>query len=234
MLIALLMGGVLSPSLRAESVSGTVVIKKKLTRSRVTAAVPLYQRGTTVELTADLDEDPLAAERTRVVVYIEGHGPATPVVARMEQQNRRFAQETVVVPVGSKVTFPNLDPIFHNVFSLSKPKTFDLGNYPKGETRTVVFTQPGIVYVNCHLHTNMTGTIVVTPNDWYTKADKTGHFVLPDLPPGKYTVVAWHKTAGYFRKTIELAAGESPSLEFLIPVDVDGSRLVSKMESGKR
>jgi hypothetical protein len=54
------------------------------------------------------------------------------------------------------------------------------------------------------------------------------------LPPGKYTIVAWHKTAGYFRKTIELAAGENPSLEFLIPVDVDGSRLVSRMESGKR
>ena len=131
-------------------------------------------------------------------------------------------QETVVIPVGSKVSFPNLDPIFHNVFSLSKPKSFDLGNYPKGDTRTVTFTQPGVVYVNCHLHPNMTGTIVVTPNRWETKADRDGHFHIDDLPPGKYTVVAWHKSAGFFREQVE-AGG---TVEFVIPLAADGTPLV--------
>ena len=209
--------------LHAESITGTVVIHRKLTPRRVTAAVPLYQRGTTVALSADAaGEDPLAVERGRVVVYIEGPGPTgAPVVAKMEQQNRRFVQETVVIPAGSKVSFPNLDPIFHNVFSLSKLKSFDLGNYPKGETRTVAFQQPGIVYVNCHLHPNMTAAIVVTPNAWSTKADRDGHFTIDDVPPGKYTVVAWHKTAGFFRQQVE-AGG---SAQFLIPLEADGTLL---------
>jgi hypothetical protein len=87
--------------LRAESITGTVLIHRKLTPSRVTAAVPLYQRGTTVELAGDAETDPLVIERSRVVVYIEGPGPTgEPVVEKMEQQNRRFMQETVVVPVG--------------------------------------------------------------------------------------------------------------------------------------
>jgi plastocyanin len=207
----------------AGSITGTVVVHRRLTPARVTAAVPMYQRGTTVELGTDPETDPLAAERAKVVVYIEGPGPAgEPVTAKMEQQNRRFVQETVVVPVGSKVSFPNLDAIFHNVFSLSKPKSFDLGNYPKGETRTVTFSQPGIVYVNCHLHPNMTAAIVVTPNGWSARVDRDGHFTIDNVPPGKYTVVAWHKTAGFFRQQVE-AGG---SVEFLIPLAADGTPLV--------
>ena len=104
----------------------------------------------------------------------------------------------IVVPAGSTVSFPNLDPIFHNVFSLSKPKSFDLGNYPKDHTRTVTFPKPGIVIVGCHLHANMSAVIVVTPNRWSTTADAQGHFTLPAVPPGAYTVVAWHKSVGIF------------------------------------
>ena len=109
-----------------------------------------------------------------------------------------------MIQAGAKVSFPNLDPIFHNVFSLSGAKTFDLGNYPKGDTRMVIFPEPGIVYVNCHLHPNMTATIVVDAKQWNTKADRDGHFVLPDVPPGKYTVVAWHKAAGFFRQQVDV------------------------------
>ena len=214
--------------LTAESIGGTVVIHRKLTPARVTAAVPMYQRGPTVSVAADSD-DPLAIERTRVVIYIEGPGPqGEPVVSRMEQMNRRFTQETVVIPVGSKVMFPNMDPIFHNVFSLSRPRSFDLGNYPQGESRTVTFSTPGIVYVNCHLHPNMTAAVVVTPNQWNTKSDRDGHFTLADVPPGKYTVVAWHKTAGFFRQQVEVAAGAAPSVEFLIPLDADGTPLEAR------
>ena len=77
----------LSLPLAAESITGTVTIHRKLTPSRVTAAVPLYQRGTTVQLGGDAETDPLAIERSRVVVYIEGPGPAgEPVVEKMDQQ----------------------------------------------------------------------------------------------------------------------------------------------------
>jgi len=203
----------------AEDIEGRVVVTKKLTKKRVTASLPLYQRGTAVELTPDEPDDPLSLERERVVVYLEGRQAAPPITAILDQQNRRFAQDTVVIPAGSKVSFPNLDPIFHNVFSLSKPKSFDLGNYPKGQTRVVTFNEPGIVYVNCHLHPNMAATIVVTPNQWYAKADRDGRIALHNVPPGEYTAVAWHKAAGFLKKQIQVQAGQTSRLEFLVPLD---------------
>jgi hypothetical protein len=110
-----------------------------------------------------------------------------------------------------------MDPIFHNVFSLSRTKSFDLGNYSQGETRVVTFTEPGVVVVNCHLHPNMAAVVFVAPNRWNTKADRGGNFTLRDVPPGRYTVVAWHKAAGYFRKEIEVGSGRTANVEFLIP-----------------
>jgi plastocyanin len=222
----------------AERIEGTVVIKKKLTKRRVTAEVPMYQRGPAVELSADQQEDPMAFERSRVAVYLEGRlaqaaasitrSPPGGLTAKMEQANRRFSPETLVIQAGSKVSFPNNDPIFHNVFSLSGPKSFDLGNYSKGETRVVAFPEPGIVYVNCHLHPNMAATIVVAPNQWNTQADRDGRFALPDVPPGKYTIVAWHKAAGFFRETVTVVAGSDQHVEFLIPIDESGRAIESK------
>jgi plastocyanin len=225
----------LSASLTAESIEGTVVVKKKLTKRRVTASVPLYERGPAVELDSDKDADPLAFERSRVAIYLEGKFPSEPsateavakeaTIARMDQASRQFSPDMVVIQAGSKVSFPNLDPIFHNVFSLSGPKTFDLGNYPKGDTRLVAFPEPGIVYVNCHLHPNMAATIVVAPNRWNTKADREGRFALRDVPPGKYTIVAWHKAAGFFRQQVYIAAGRDEKIEFLIPLDENGRKI---------
>jgi plastocyanin len=222
----------------AAGIEGTIVIKKKLTKRRVTAQVPMYERGPAVEFGADSEEDPLAFERSRVAVYLEGQFPAQPAaktvvqvpaakaaIQVMEQTKRRFSPELLVVQAGSKVSFPNNDPIFHNVFSLSGPKTFDLGNYPKGDTRVVAFPEPGIVYVNCHLHSNMTATIVVAPNRWHARADPDGHFELPDVPPGKYTIVAWHKAAGFFRQPVIVSANRDEHVEFLIPVDENGRRI---------
>jgi plastocyanin len=218
----------LSAGLMAESIEGTVVVRKRLTKRRVTASVPIYERGPAVELDADADADPIAFERSRVAVYVEGQltrASADQPAAVMEQLNRRFSPEALVIQAGSKVSFPNHDPIFHNVFSLSGVKAFDLGNYPKGDTRVVTFPEPGIVYVNCHLHSNMTATIVVTPNRWFARADRDGNFVLPDVPPGKYTVVAWHKSAGYFRQEVQVGAGRNADLEFLIPLDENGHKI---------
>jgi plastocyanin len=212
-------------SLEGETVEGNIVIKKVLTRRRVTPLMPLYQRGPVVGLGADTDEDPIAFERSRVVVYLEGLLPSPPAgppaVARIEQENRRFTPETLVIQAGSRVSFPNFDPIFHNVFSLSRTKVFDLGNYPKGETRVVTFNEPGIVFVNCHLHSNMTATIVVAPNQWNVKVNRDGTFELHDVPPGKYTIVAWHKAAGAFRKPLEVVTDHRAHMEFLIPLEID-------------
>jgi plastocyanin len=203
----------------AGNVEGTITVKKKLTKPRVTPSADEYGR-TAVELGADATKDPLAYERSHVVIYLESDKlESRAITATMEQKNRRFIPDLVVIPVGSTVSFPNLDEIFHNVFSLSKPRSFDLGNYSKNQTRLVTFSKAGVVFVNCHLHPNMSAAIVVTPNRWSAKADDAGKFVLPQVPPGKYTIVAWHKTAGYFRQEIQVTEKGRSGVDFLIPVD---------------
>jgi len=206
--------------LAGADIHGTIVIQRRLTRRNVTASAGMYQRGVAVELGADGEEDALAFERSHVAIYIEGATDAAApgvVKASIEQRDRRFAPDLVVIPAGSAISFPNFDPIFHNVFSLSKVKSFDLGNYPDGQSRTVTFPSPGLVAVYCHLHSNMSATIVVAPNRWATKADGKGGFMLADVPAGTYSVVAWHKTAGTFRKTIVIGEKHDADVSFTLP-----------------
>jgi plastocyanin len=211
--------------LSAQAITGNILIKKKLTSPSVTASVSVYQRGTTVKLGKDAEQDPLTYERSRVVVYLEGQTAAkvsgAPATPQIQQLDRRFIPDLVVVPVGATVTFPNMDPIFHNIYSLSKSKSFDLGNYDKGQTRKVTFAKPGIVDVYCHLHPNMQATVVVTPNRWYAQPDRNGQYRIPDVPPGRYTLVAWHKTAGFFRKTVVVESDRDTAADFFIPLDVE-------------
>jgi plastocyanin len=225
-LIVLSLFVALGAGARAENVTGTILIKKRLTRKSVTPAVSVYQRGTAVKLGQDAPQDPIAYEQSRVVIYLEGAGPvaeaaegsAPPQIAQLD---RRFSPDLVVIPAGSTVSFPNMDPIFHNVFSLSKAKSFDLGSYDKGQTRKVMFPKPGIVDVYCHLHPNMAATVVVTPNRWYARPDSSGQYRIGDIPPGQYTVVAWHKSAGFFRKQITISAGHDSVADFFIPLEED-------------
>jgi plastocyanin len=220
-------------SLRAQAVTGTILIKKKLTRPSVTASVSVYQRGTAIQLGKDVEQDPIAYERSRVVIYLEGaiptgQNPSAPATREIQQLDRRFAPDLVVVSVGSTVSFPNMDPIFHNIYSLSKPKSFDLGSYDKGETRKVTFPKPGIVEVYCHLHPNMAATVVVTPNRWYARPDRNGQYRIPDVPPGHYTVVAWHRSAGFFRKTVVIEDGHDVAADFFIPLEIEPKQQAEK------
>jgi hypothetical protein len=89
------------------------------------------------------------------------------------------------------------------------------------KTRLVTFPKPGIVFVNCHLHPNMTAAIVVTPNSFFTRSDGNGRFAITDVPPGDYTIVAWHKAAGFFRQKVHVGDGLVAQVKFLIPVAVN-------------
>jgi plastocyanin len=201
-------------------IRGTIHIERELTHHNVTAPAGIYQRGVAVKLGEDPDTDAISFERSHVAVYIESAGsvPADSLQkASIEQRDRRFAPDLVVIPAGSSVAFPNFDPVFHNVFSLSKAKGFDLGNYPKGQSRTVTFQSAGIVAVYCHLHPNMAATIVVAPTRWATRADRDGEFTLENVPPGTYTVVAWHKVAGTFKKTVTIGEGQDVEVRFTLP-----------------
>lgn len=220
----LMLGGVVCFTLTgAEGIEGTVVIKHTLTKRKVTAVARQYERGVSVRLGSAGSADRLAFERTHVVIYLEGQRPSPPMTTAIEQKDRQFLPDVLVIPSGSNVAFPNLDPIFHNVFSLSKPKTFDLGNYPKGQSRIVTFPEPGIVFVNCRLHPNMTAAILVSPNRWNAIADASGGFALHGVPPGIYTIVAWHKTAGFFREKVEVIPDRTAAVQFIIPLPEDGT-----------
>lgn len=211
----------------AQEISGTIIIKRRLTHRSVTPSISVYQRGTSVKLGRTADEDPIGFEQSRVVVYLEGNVagnsdtavPSRPV--EIQQSNRQFLPDLVVVPVGTEVSFPNMDPIFHDVYSLSKAKSFDLGAYDKGQTRRITFTKPGIVEVYCHLHPNMAATIVVLANRYYVQPDHDGKYRIPNVPAGHYTLVAWHKSAGFFRKSVDVGPTQTATADFLIPLDIN-------------
>ena len=220
-------GGTVLAASGAAAIAGRVVITKVMTKKRVT--LPVYDvRGVNVN-PRDSEKhtagNPSVDELSRVVVYLEGPGlhPAAPTQGVLRQKNRRFEPEIVVVPVGSTVSFPNDDPIFHNVFSLSKVKKFDLGYYPAGETRTVKFDEPGVVQVYCHIHSDMSAAILVLATPFWARPDSDGHFSLTGVPAGTYNLVAWHRSAGFFERHVTVRAGETLSEDFVIPLKDENS-----------
>jgi hemoglobin len=132
-----------------------------------------------------------------VMVYpVKGGAKRTAKQRVIEQRNKEFAPHVMAVPVGSTVSFPNFDSIFHNVFSLSKSKAFDLGMYKSGETRDVKFDKPGIVRLGCNLHANMSAYIIVVDAPHYVLINPDGTYSFKALEPGKYKVSAWHEPSG--------------------------------------
>jgi plastocyanin len=201
---------------KAGDLRGTIEITRVLTKKRV--AVESYQnRGAALENLAQKPGD--FSEMDVVVVYWDQAGAVTSKPAaegvELRQKNRRFSESLLVVEAGATVSFPNHDPIFHNVFSLSKARSFDLGYYPQGQTRKVTFAKPGLVDVFCHLHPNMSASILVVPNRVYARPDREGNFLLEGLPTGEHEIVAWHRAAGFFRKKVTVP-GMTP--HFILPV----------------
>lgn len=138
------------------------------------------------------------------------HVPDTPYV--MAQQNTSFVPNLLVVPVGAQVTFPNYDAFFHNVFSYSPPRSFDLGRYPKGETRTVRFEEPGIVRIFCEIHASMYASILVAPSDHMQVIRSQDGFSFPDLPAGRYRVVAVDAAGRRAKTELELERDQTAEL----------------------
>jgi len=114
---------------------------------------------------------------------------------RLVQRNKSFEPHVLVVPVGSVVAFPNRDPFFHNVFSLFEGKRFDLGLYEAGSTRDVRFDQPGISYIFCNIHPEMSAVVVALDTPYYGISDLRGQVVIANVPSGKYTLRVWYESA---------------------------------------
>jgi plastocyanin len=140
-----------------------------------------------------------APDSSGVVVWLQ---PADGERARVEplrtrprvvQHNKQFEPHLLVVTVGTVVEFPNLDPFFHNVFSLFDGKRFDLGLYEAGMSKTVTFTRAGVCYVFCNIHPEMSAVVVAVDTPYYAVSARDGSFAIAGVPAGRYTATAWHE-----------------------------------------
>ncbi len=141
------------------------------------------------------------------------HGPY-----RIEQRDESFLPHVLAVVAGSTVEFTNADPIYHNVFSLSKAASFDLGRYRRGASRAVRFDRPGVVKVFCHIHSDMSAVVLVLDNPYFASPGPDGGFTIRGIPPGTYTATAWHERARPIQRQVTIAPGRTADVDFTIPL----------------
>jgi plastocyanin len=113
-------------------------------------------------------------------------------IPQLVQKNKAFHPPLIVIPVGGKVEFPNHDPFFHNVFSLFEGKRFDLGLYEGGTTRFVQFDKPGVSYIFCNIHAQMSAVVITLSTPYYAVSNARGDISIPDVPPGRYAMHVFH------------------------------------------
>jgi plastocyanin len=180
--------------------------------------------------------DALAAEVRNVIIYLDGDSaklagtPAQLAAARrgrMAQHDEHFVPHVLAAVAGATVDFPNQDDFYHNVFSLSSAagrNGFDLGRYPEGASRSWTFPRPGTVQVFCHIHTDMSATILILPNPFFATPDETHRYVIDDVPEGEYTIIGWHERITPIVHKIRVRAGQTTTLDFNIPLPQGGGR----------
>ncbi len=135
----------------------------------------------------------------------------------VSQKDKQFEPRLAVVSTGSTIDFPNYDRVFHNVFSLSTPKSFDLGLYRKGKSKSVSFEQPGLVQVYCNIHPHMAAYLMVVDSRSHAVADDDGKLLLRDIPVGRQTVKGWNVRGGMWSRQVQVRPGRTS----LLNVEID-------------
>ena len=165
---------------------------------------------------------------------------ATPVSSanlRLAQKNKSFEPHILVVPAGSMVEFPNRDPFFHNVFSLFEGKRFDLGLYEAGTSRMVRFDRPGISYIFCNIHPEMSAVVITLTTPLYAISNEGGHLSLAGVPYGRYMLHVWSEGMGAENAqplTREITISENASSLGVIRVpEANGQRMAHKNKYGR-
>jgi plastocyanin len=206
---------ILTVSLTAGTLQGQIVIE-----GTVQLPKPSFDRGLDQRYTASPDVAMAPTNPPAAVVYLEGDfrsvqsgAPKTP--AQVAQKNIAFAPDLLPVLVGTAVEFPNMDDTYHNVFSYSKIKRFDLGRYRKNEKpTTIVFDKPGAVTIHCEIHERMRGTILVLETPYFQKTDTAGRYRLEHLPAGSYVLKAWVAGDDVRQRPVELKTGMALHVDF--------------------
>jgi plastocyanin len=162
-----------------------------------------------------------ASELTNVIVFVkDAPKPASlaPMRTSILQQNETFVPRVVAITAGSRVDFPNGDPFFHDVFSLSRSGPFALGSYPKGKSKSEQFRHAGLIKVYCHLHSHMTASIMVFDHPYFAIPGADGSFAIDDVPSGAYTVSAWHERIGESTQPVTIEISRTSVLQFALPI----------------
>lgn len=167
-----------------------------------------------------IQTDRETSELDNVIVFVNATTRVDSVPQRVSirQTNEEFVPHVVAVTAGSTVEFPNDDLIFHNVFSLSRVATFDLGRYPRNASKARTFTKPGVVKVFCHLHSHMSAIVRVFSHRYFAFPDRAGRFTISDVPAGRIDVTAWHERAGEVTEKVTVEQGGTTELTFSLPL----------------
>jgi hypothetical protein len=198
--------------------AGSVTGHIKLTRVRGTPLPSNVYQPRAVNRHAP----PALPEIRNVVVYLKnvqfrGPLPASREVIRQEDES--FVPRVAAITRGSTVEFPNGDPFFHNVFSLSSAATFDLGRYPSGKSGAWRFAKAGLVKVYCHIHSHMSASILVLDHPYFAIPDIEGNFVLRGVPAGSYTIAGWHERVGERIHAVRVESGQTVNVDLTLPVE---------------
>ena len=161
------------------------------------------------------------ADTRRAVVYLEtaprgAFEAREPVRVRMDQRNETFVPHVLAVTAGTVVDFPNNDSTYHNVFSLSKTRRFDLGRYANGRSKSVRFDRPGIVRVFCDIHSHMSAFILVFSHPYFAVTDTQGRYHIDNVPPGSYSVIAWNEGNASDPRPVTVPDGGAAELDFAL------------------
>ena len=189
-------------------------------RVEVRRVIPPVERRPGV---SDLGTAPVrgADDRLRSVVYLEsaprgafetdegGH-------AVMDQRNETFVPHLLAITTGTTVDFPNSDKFYHNVFSLSKARRFDLGRYAAGHSQSIRFDRAGIVRVFCDIHSHMNAFILVFTHPFFAITDGDGRYHIDNVPSGVYNVIAWNEGTASDPKPITVPDGAAAELDFTL------------------
>jgi plastocyanin len=214
----------------------------------VTGQVEIAKSGAANKSGAHLSPTYATDDESNVVVWLTllDHAVMVPVqvssasakaLPQMVQRNKMFEPHLLVIQAGTTVQFPNMDPFFHNVFSLFNGKRFDLGLYEAGTTKAVRFDRVGVSFLFCNIHEGMNAVVVAVPTPYFAISDRSGHVNIPNVPDGRYQMQVWYERSSpdnlkNLERTVTISA-PSRSLETIHIVDNPNFTLAHKNKYGE-
>jgi plastocyanin len=207
--------GLAPGSVFAARVSGTISGSPPPVTQTMPDAYGKFRRGT--------PGGSVAAPHPLIVIFEPAAGTGRPTAPTgtnpvMDQRDERFVPRAIAVTTGTTVDFMNSDNYYHNVFSLSAVRKFDLGRYRKGVSRSVTFSKPGLVKLFCDIHPNMIGYVFVTDSPWFGSMTPGGKYEIAAVPAGSYTVSIWHERLNEPMNVMTVDVGAEETLEVNLTV----------------